>query len=212
MNSQEFCANAVKQLYGLSQYMFKQYARHFNKKTVPVHRNLGNSYSQERTDIMTNWLTNFVNLVGEPQPNTSFINLPSYLNKAQLYEDATAELKLSDPHYNISSSQFYNIWSTSFKHVKIPIQTRLGRCDECSSINKDFDNLHDEEEIAQWKSRKNSHLNLVKEERSFLQQRKFTARTNPQTYHHLIIDGMTMIYMPNIQPIPKGMFTSFFCF
>ena len=209
-NRKKLCSSAIKQLYGLSKYLFKKYAASSIKGTVSIHGNTGRKYSQEETDAMINWINQFVHDFGEPQPDSSFINLPSYLNKAQLYTEALEEIKVQNPDYTISISQFYNIWSTSFKHVKIPVHTRLGRCDDCSNIQKELKNIQSEEGKNEWKRRKQQHLQLVREERRFLSERKLLAKTNKETYHHLIIDGMTMIYMPNIQPIPKGICCIFF--
>ena len=84
--------------------------------------------------MVISWLQSFVLTVGEPQSNKNFVHLPTYLNKHSLYKDCVEELQIHNPDFNLSLSQFYSIWKLHFGNVKIPAQTRLGRCDECSSI------------------------------------------------------------------------------
>ena len=143
-----------------------------------VHGNTGQSRYSQKTTSAINWLREYVNLVGEPQPDCSFTHLPSYLNKVQLYTEYTEELKKVDNSLWISPSQFYGIWSSHFKDVKIPVQTRLGRCNDCSEIKKQMKTLHNEEEKKHWTNQKKRHLQLVRKERTFLQQRKLTAKVH----------------------------------
>ena len=154
------------------------------------------------TEMAISWLQSFVLTVGEPQPNKNFVHLPTYLNKHSLYKDCVEELQIHNPDFNLSLSQFYSIWKLHFGNVKIPAQTRLGRCDECSSIKTKLAGATTATK-EMFVKQKRDHIGLASIERIALMNRKLVAQTNPLQHHHLIIDGMTTIYMPNIQPIPS---------
>jgi len=200
----QICSKAFKEIYALTKYKFKSISRHAREHTLPVHGNVANNRSSEFTKQAIDWIQTFIVGIGEEQPDSGFIHLPSYLDKLKLYNEMSEELQQKDEDYYLSPSQFYNIWNEEFNHVKIPAKTRLGRCNLCTQLQTRKSKIKTPEELKAWKEEKTAHLEAVARERRFLNQRKVTAAASPEEYHHIIIDGMTMMYLPNVQPIPKG--------
>lgn len=201
---QSWCSFSIRQIFSISDYMFKEQASNFRNKLKPVHLKSGSRSSSPQSIAVIAWLQDYFNNVGEVQPNSGFIHLPSYLSKMELYRQCVEELQRSLGSIDISIAQFYSLWGNLFSEVKIPQQTRLGRCNDCVSYETNMKNASTEEEGQLLVTLRRDHLGLVREERMHLANRKLVASTNPDKYHHIIMDGMTMVYMPNIQPIPKG--------
>jgi hypothetical protein len=182
------------------------HSNHFQNtpETKPVHGNIGNKRSSQNTSTATQWLHSFIQHIGEQQPNSAFIHLPSYLDKTKMFNEMLEEIQLDDPNFTMSASQFFNIWHSEFSNVKIPATTRLGKCNECAGFVARRASIRTAEDLKKWKGEKIAHLGAVSKERQLLTQRKVAAEHNPLEYHHIIIDGMTMMYLPNVQPMPKG--------
>ena len=172
INNIKICSRALKVIYGLTNHTFKQMSNHAREGTIPVHGNLASKRRSNGTIEASRWLLSFVNDVGEQQPDSGFIHLPSYLDKTKLYNEMLDELTQENPEYELSLSQFFYIWSSEFKNVKIPVMTRLGRCNECSEFLTRRTQIKSEEEMRKWKAEKMAHLSAVAVERQYLTQRK----------------------------------------
>ena len=82
-----------------------------------THGNTGLKRPTSKTAECIAWLSFLVNAIGDRQPDSDKIHLPSCFTKVLLYKKMCEELQ-SDNH--VSQSQFYNIMDKEFGHVSIP--------------------------------------------------------------------------------------------
>jgi hypothetical protein len=178
IEQREICASCLRQMFAITEYLFKSLSKYARNRKIKVHGNEGSIRQSIHSDAVISWLAEFIAQIGEQQPNSSFIHLPSYLNKLSLYNDCMEFFKEENRNIHISIPQFYNLWNTNFKNVRIPIQTRLGRCSDCSEFNQKQKDINTPEQKEIWKQKKKAHLKLVREERILLTTRKFTAQVS----------------------------------
>ena len=84
---------------------------------VYVHGNTGSKRSTTKTSECIAWLKFLVNSIGDQQPDSGKVHLPSCFSKLALYQKMISELG-SDG--TVSRSHFYGIMEKEFEHVSIP--------------------------------------------------------------------------------------------
>ena len=120
--NKELCTNSIRKIFHITDYSFNKYRKLRENETIPVHGNIGRLSPQQKTTNVISWFRNFVESVGEKQPNSSFTHLPNYLNKSDLYKEYVKDMKIGNEKY-VSYSQFCQIWINHMSDVKIPTYT-----------------------------------------------------------------------------------------
>jgi hypothetical protein len=124
-----------------------------------VHQNTGKLKKTARSDRVTAWLLGYFNEIGDRMPmGNGDIHMPMYLDKAEIFRTMKADLD----DIKFSKSAFYKLLSEEFGYVKFPKRTRLGRCDECSSLVKDKPKTLGSRDREQWITRKRNHEYIYK--------------------------------------------------
>ena len=112
------CKEAWLNTYGVNKRRFDRINLDFRKGTVFYQH--GNSGSQKlgvKTSACLAWLKFLVNAIGDQQPDSGKIHLPSCFTKLTLYRRMCQELN-KDLH--ISRSHFYQMMEKHLGHVEIP--------------------------------------------------------------------------------------------
>ena len=177
LKGKELCNKAIREIFEITDYSFNKYRKLGENDTIQVHGNIGRMYQSSKTSNAISWLRNFVEGIGEQQPNSSYIHLPSYLNKSDLYEDYVNDMKMNNEPY-IHSSHFAKIWKEHFPLITIPAQTKLGRCTTCTSFENRRQQIQTQEELLIFKKERRQHFQLVSSEREALSRRKIVAKVN----------------------------------
>ena len=183
INNKELCKKAAIQIFGITDYGFKKYRRLRQNDTLPVHGNIGRISSQNKTSTAVSWLRNFVESHGEQQPNSSFIHLPSYLNKTDLYDDYKNNMIITNDEC-VSYGQFCSMWKKHMSNVKIPTHTTLGRCTICTSFETRRKQIKTQEELLAFQKDRREHFQSVASEREALNQRKIIAMVIIKHYYY----------------------------
>lgn len=114
------CREAWRMVHGISMKRLMQIIRDSqNNQRMYTHGNKGKRKSQEKTTDCIAWLKFFVACIGDQQPDSVKIHLPSCFTKKAIYEKMEGELRLHGKEV-VSRSQWYNIWEDHFKNVLIP--------------------------------------------------------------------------------------------
>lgn len=83
------------------------------------------------------WLSKYVELVGDPQPNRKNEIHLEYRPKLEIYEEYVSEceeIMCSEP---ISYDKFIKMWKLSFRHVKIRKYKAVeGKCSTCAILTQ----------------------------------------------------------------------------
>ena len=114
------CREAWILAHNISKETFRTYYNKFKDGAVEVeHGNTGKKQVMAKTADCTAWMHFFFHAIGDSQPDSGAIHLPSCFRKIDIYRKICEENKLmSIP--SVSLSHFYNIWEKEFKHVIIP--------------------------------------------------------------------------------------------
>ena len=120
------CKQAWIQVHGINERRFDRIYSDFKTGSkVYVHGNTGLKRRSNKTSQCIAWLTFLVNSIGDQQPDSGKVHLPSCFTKLALYQKMICELGCDD---SISKSQFYNIMEKEFAHVSIPKVTDILGC------------------------------------------------------------------------------------
>ena len=177
LKGKELCNKAIREIFEITDYSFNKYRKLGENNTIQVYGNIGRMHQSSKTSNAISWLRNFVEGIGEQQPNSSYIHLPSYLNKSDLYEDYVNDMKMNNEPY-IHLSHFAKIWKEHFPLITIPAQTKLGRCTTCTSFENRKQQIQTQEELLIFKKERRQHFQLVSSEREALSRRKIVAKVN----------------------------------
>lgn len=112
------CKQAWLKVHGIRQRRFEKIHADFkNGSEMYTHGNSRLKRLSIKTTECVAWLTFLVNSIGDQQPDSGKIHLPSCFTKLALYEKMSNELSNEDM---VSRSHFYSIMEKKFKHVSIP--------------------------------------------------------------------------------------------
>ena len=174
VRNRELCTKSVRQIFKITDHSFNKYRKLREDDTIPVHGNIERLSSSQKTSNALSWLRNFVESVGEKQPNSSFIHLPNYLNRSDLYNDYKSDMEIGNEEY-VGYSQFCEVWNKHMSDVKIPTHTTLGKCTTCTGFETRRKQIQTQQAF---KKDRNDHFKLIGDEREALTQRKIVAMVN----------------------------------
>lgn len=112
------CKQAWIKVHGIKLQRFKTIHCDFKDGSeVYVHGNTGLKRPTTKTSECIAWLRFLVNSIGDQQPDSGKVHLPSCFTKLALYQKMLSEQDSDD---TISRSHFYSIMEKEFSHVSIP--------------------------------------------------------------------------------------------
>jgi hypothetical protein len=113
------CKNAWLSTLGISVRRFSTIFKEYTDKGVEIyeHGNKRKKRCSPKTCECLAWLNFLVNSIGDHQPDSALIHLPSCFTKLSLYKRMCREL---DEHVIVSQSQFYNLMEKQLPNVVIP--------------------------------------------------------------------------------------------
>ena len=112
------CKQAWLLVHNINDKRFNAIVRDFiNGSELYQHGNTGKVRKSMKTSECSAWLNFFVNAIGDQQPDSGKIHLPSCFTKLSLYKKMCEDL---DEEVLVSQSQFYGIMDRQFGHVLIP--------------------------------------------------------------------------------------------
>jgi len=208
---QAVCATAWRLVYGISYSTWRRILNSSSATHEPLRVNV-----TERTQDSFAWLNSFSQQNGEISPNTEALNLPSWMNKRQVFNlykmdceasNAAAVSKVSANKtfqfykllihikchdlQNLLQSTFHAVWRQHFPHVKIPKEPRQGKCDVCTSLKQQIQApgspSKTKQELQQFLE---AHRQEVVKERNLYWVRRDLAIGQPSLFVSLIMDGM----------------------
>ena len=120
MRGRRVCREAWCMVHEISMKRLMQIIRDSqNNQRMYTHGNKGKRKLQEKTADCIAWLKFFIACIGDQQPDSDKIHLPSRFTKKAIYEKMEGELRLNGKEV-VSRSQWYNVWEDHFKDVLIP--------------------------------------------------------------------------------------------
>lgn len=208
VDKKPLCQTAFKLLYGISNNKYYA-ALHAvdTPDTIPIHGNINNQHALKQTarEHMSNWLTSFVEKVGDKSPTDYTIYIPKYIPKTSLYtmyeqEWHTNKQKAAELP---SPSSFLNIFNHNFDHVKFLKQTILGRCDFCMSIPMQKSKITSELDKLVFMQACMTHREIYSQERLLYSNRIQSSANNPEQIVHLVFDCPDGYDLPHVVPVTK---------
>lgn len=115
------CRKMWLSAYNIKQDRYRRIGNAYFKDKVRnvVHGNVGRRKSSVPTADCVAWLQFFFDAIGNYQPDSKMVHLPSVFTKSKVYKKMKDEND-SQSVETVSSSQFYKIWEDKFSHVTIP--------------------------------------------------------------------------------------------
>ncbi|KXJ06166.1 hypothetical protein AC249_AIPGENE6286, partial [Exaiptasia diaphana] len=126
------CREAWLLAHNVSKSSFRRVMAKFKEGAVQVeHGNKGRRTVRDKTGQCIAWLEYFFKTIGDFQPTSNAIHLPSCFSKIDIYRKMFEEnTAFNQP--TLSLSHFYKIWEKHFNHVTIPKENRFTKCTECT--------------------------------------------------------------------------------
>ena len=208
VNNVQCCGTAFERFWNISNYT-RRHVMDCIRSGLPVSAPHGNEITEHlnfKTWLVKDWLTNFC-LVCEQQPDSDDVHTVERYKKIDIYDVMISEMRYSYNDKDLpGSTLFYQVWLKSFKHLKIPKECRLGRCDECSNITESLRTTTGKIR-ASWNAKKKDHLCSCNEEREAMTSFHNRSKTNPREWTCLCTDWSNPHFMPHLARQPKGWMT-----
>lgn len=121
-------------------------------------------------------------------PDSGHWDVEAVATKAEIYEDMVAHFAPREPP--VTMSYFYDIMGESFKHVKLPKESRFTKCKTCTVLKchaRKTDNLEERQHVSM---KLGGHRRGVMKERMYYYSKRQEARQNPSRCLSMIVDGM----------------------
>jgi len=116
---------------------------------------------------------------GDPSPVDDNIYLPQAMRKVDMYASFSEELSGVDSMTVPSEDCFNKCWAAFFSHVKLPRNTKLGKCSTCTKIDQARKKCTAETRLALVKE-KIAHISDTTLDRSMLSDRRGEASAYPR--------------------------------
>ena len=113
------CQKAWITVHEVSPKRFQRIRNDYNNGShIYTHGNSGLKRQATRTSECVAWLKFLINAIGDQQPDSGKVHLPSCFTKLAIYEKMSQELNSNGDI--VSRSQFYSIMGKEFSNVLIP--------------------------------------------------------------------------------------------
>jgi hypothetical protein len=150
--------------------------------------------------LCKSWISEYIQKFCCHDPSSKEVHLPSMMTKKSFYDifyqDLTQNLGYSKyskelPNY----STFFSVWEKKFPNLKIPRNTRLGKCSTCTILKNKQPTFPKDGEFYQ--SVYQHHMKSILFEKQNYQDRIADSKINPGKLGSIIIDFFTKKYLPH---------------
>jgi hypothetical protein len=119
------------------------------------------------------------------------VNLPMTTKKAIFFEikDNMIKAKMIDPSQGAYTT-FIRIWNTKFRHVVIPVQPRMGKCQICVQFQEAIERTSNAQEKHDLREQRRLHYDHVTRERQVHWDFRRTAGKHNSPHISAVLDGM----------------------
>ena len=204
-----YCANALKSLIGLSDYIVRTiFNEHVSGVKQYKHGNSGSVYSSGKRDKAIAFILHFAECHSENLPDRKCLQLPSYLTIKFIYEQYRESV---DPSYALQSRDFYLIFEQAFGRVnrlydwlpRIVFQSPSTHpvCNECDLISHLRKKAKTEAEANYAETRKRMHMLYVRRKYLLFCYRCELPIRYPEGYLSCVIDDMDQAKLES--PFPR---------
>lgn len=141
------------------------------------------------------WLTKYFEEFGENMPHSDQIHL-NCITKVEIHKEMIQDLvERQEIHEgDLHFSYFCQIWNSAFKHVRIPKQPRMGKCDTCVRFKtKLLSNTLSREEREHIRKERKDHCEQQALDRRVYWKLREEAKSNPTDLLVIHIDGMDQV-------------------
>jgi len=204
IRGKDVCIGGFCSFYGITYYKyFHCLNRIRSNNLVVIHGNSEREYRTYQTDLCSTFLDRYCSTYGEQQPDSDEIHCPHSCLKIDLYQQFKNDCtEIVVPHPNT----FLTVWRQKYPHLKIPKNSRLGKCDICVSLQQEKLLLTHSTKSA-YQLRKREHLQIIVRERFANSNRIVRSFTYPFSTTVLGIDRMNALQLPQQHPYPKSWMT-----
>ncbi|XP_019628130.1 PREDICTED: uncharacterized protein LOC109472715 [Branchiostoma belcheri] len=185
------CHKAWIKLNGISTSRYYSYLQQYKCGQIQntEHGRQGNDYPTERSLCAQVWLEGLAAKDGDKMPNSEQILLPASWTMNDVYLFYQEENK-DDPVKPLKRTQFFKVWRTQCKHIRIPKFSRFAKCTMCDNIKKALLEARNKKDREDVRNARSHHILLQKLQRMKYYKHSRKARRNPEQYMSVIIDGM----------------------
>ncbi|XP_078593186.1 uncharacterized protein LOC144871538 [Branchiostoma floridae x Branchiostoma japonicum] len=185
------CYKAWMELNGISPSRYYSCLQQYKSGRLenPEHGRLGNIYPSARSVQAQVWLEALASKDGDRMPNSDHILLPASWTMNDVYVFFQEENKDEDIK-PLKRTQFFNVWRTYCRHIRIPKFSRFAKCTICDNLKKSLQEAGSKREREEVRKARSSHILLQKLQRLKYYKHSKKARRSPGQYMSVIIDGM----------------------
>jgi hypothetical protein len=200
----DVCPGAFCSYHGITEYKYYMCLKRVkNNDLVVLPVNSEREYNTIQSNLCFAFLEKYCTIYGEQQPDSDEVHLPHTCLKIDLYDQFKSECSDPNvPHINT----FLLIWKNRFPNLKIPKNTRLGKCDICVSFEQEKSILTRTTKSS-YKQRKIEHFKMIRNEREANNRRIIMSNTYPFSSTVIGIDRMNALRLPQQYPFPKSWMT-----
>ena len=219
--SETCCAKAYEVLYGMSSKTRCSYASIVKRGECVAdaeESEFKTAAGEAKRQHALLWMKNEFHLICDILPTTDYTkknyHLPKCVSKMSIFAEykftfLNLEQLYGEEYKPLCRSTFMKLWLKEYSYVTIPIHTAFTVCETCS-------NLHDrilsatksmnKKELLELKQLRRIQLDFISEERLGYRERQYLARTSPDLYECLCMDGMDQAKLrgPHFAQVSKG--------
>lgn len=182
------CCAAFRMVLGIPRSTFYAVRKMFLSKQRVVEETRGRKRTTQSLSGIA-WLLNYAENFGEKLPNTCNIHLPPCSTKTHIYETMVMESQADFPD-PLSQSHFLRLWREEARHIAIPKNCRFSKCNTCTLIKIKLGETKDPQKRKLLQEKRARHLRKQNLERQKYYKHQQKAKSYPNRYLSLIIDGM----------------------
>lgn len=152
------------------------------------------------------WFEVYFSTVGDYMPHYNKVHLPPALYK-DMHAIYLSDMQLQCVQYTLlAKNQWRAIWKQHFPHVYIGKYSCFATCDICATYKRALLEHNSLSERMALRDEQRLHIVFVREERAVYHKTRFLARSEPERYLSMILDGMDQkkTDLPWVWPLDKA--------
>ena len=159
-------------------------------------RNMNRHYlrlEEEKIRKNTYIMEYFSNLIAfnDVMPDSGYTCLP-HASKFDVYVNYNMQMEQKEKRAMCSWPYFLRTWNSKYSNVKLRKHSTFTHCDFCEEMKEILITTLDSKIRTKTKNNYREHLQYVKKERECYYEKRLKAKTNPNEYMSIIIDGSDM--------------------
>ncbi|XP_072050017.1 uncharacterized protein [Amphiura filiformis] len=143
----------------------------------------------EKSNKAVVWLRKFASEFGDQMPDDDKTHLPSSMTRNDVYDRYVTDME-DMKESPCSKATFFVYWRKDCSRIVIPAENRFAKCDECCRLKRAIMSESNKEKRKKLQTERDIHLQAQNAERQKYYHHIMKAKTHPQKYMSIIIDGM----------------------